>query len=168
MLKKWIMGLSSVAVISLGSAGVAQASHGGETINCSDFSSGEEVWEFWDEHGYDKNNDPEGLDRDSDGLPCESLTEEIKDRFVDTEDNSEPVVEEDSSTDSDSSTTEETTDTEEPAEETAASTSSSEEDSTEEGGALPETATANPMMALFGVLAAGAGAALLIRRKTIQ
>lgn len=158
-----------MAVISLGSAGAAQASHGEQTINCSDFSSGEEVWEFWDEHGYDASNDPEGLDRDSDGLPCESLTEGMEDRFSETDDtNSDPVVEEDSSTDSDSSTTEETTNTVEPAEETAASTSSSEEDSTEEGGALPETATANPMMALFGVLAAGAGAVLLIRRKTVQ
>lgn len=164
MLKKWIMGLSSIAVISLGSAGAAQAAHEEGTINCDEFSTGEEVWVFWDEHGYSAENDPEGLDRDSDGLPCESLTAGMEDRFIGTNDNDSETV-----TEEDSAATEEDADTEEPAaEEADASAVPAEEESTEEGGALPDTATTNPMMVLFGVIAAGAGAALFIRRKTVQ
>ncbi|RDY71211.1 hypothetical protein DXT76_08785, partial [Halobacillus trueperi] len=41
--------------------------------DCSDFDSTAEAEQYWEENGYDENNDPDGLDRDKDGVPCESL-----------------------------------------------------------------------------------------------
>jgi hypothetical protein len=40
--------------------------------NCSDFSSQQEAQRFFEEHG-GINNDKYGLDRDKDGVVCESL-----------------------------------------------------------------------------------------------
>jgi LPXTG-motif cell wall-anchored protein len=39
--------------------------------NCGDFSSHSAVMDFWYNNGYSATNDPHGLDRDNDGLPCE-------------------------------------------------------------------------------------------------
>ncbi|CAG9620327.1 excalibur calcium-binding domain-containing protein [Sutcliffiella rhizosphaerae] len=39
--------------------------------NCSDFSSFDEVVEYWNAKGYSASYDPEDLDRDGDGIPCE-------------------------------------------------------------------------------------------------
>ena len=48
----------------------AFANHGGD-LDCDDFASQEEAQKHWDEHGYSADNDPERLDRDNDGVPCE-------------------------------------------------------------------------------------------------
>ncbi|RKD71164.1 LPXTG-motif cell wall-anchored protein [Sinobaca qinghaiensis] len=154
MLKKWIIGLSSVAVISLGSAGATEAGHG-EDFDCDDFATHEDAVAHWDEHGYTVDNDPERLDgNDNDGIPCESLP------GYDSTDGEQ--------SESDDTTSEVTENDETPEEETVTSEAPAEEEVTEEGGALPETATANPMMMLFGALTAGAGAVLFIRRKVTQ
>jgi glucan-binding YG repeat protein len=39
--------------------------------DCGDFSSKQEVMEFWYSNGYSASYDPHNLDRDNDGLPCE-------------------------------------------------------------------------------------------------
>lgn len=154
MLKKWIIGLSSVAVISLGSAGAAEAGHG-EDYDCDDFDTHEEALAHWDEHGYSADNDPERLDgNDNDGIPCESLP------GYGSTDGEQPET--------NGTTSEVTEDDETSEEESVTSEAPAEEEVTEEGGALPETATANPIMMLFGALTAGAGAALFIRRKVTQ
>jgi len=39
--------------------------------DCDDFSSQEEAQKYWDEKGYSADHDPERLDADGDGIPCE-------------------------------------------------------------------------------------------------
>ncbi|MGJ9384691.1 LPXTG cell wall anchor domain-containing protein [Salipaludibacillus sp. CF4.18] len=171
MIRKWLVGLASVALISLGGMSAVQA----EDKNCGDFETGEEVWEFWDSNGHSKDNDPEGLDRDKDGLPCEELTAGMEEQFLESESSEETVTEEETT---EEEVTEENDSEEEAAEESEEETASEEENSEEvaagaeessdTGDALPTTATSYPMMILFGAITAGAGALLLFRRKTIQ
>lgn len=169
MFRKWVIGLASVALISLGGMSAVQADHVPGTINCGNFATGEEVWEFWDSHNYSAENDPEGLDRDKDGLPCESLTQGMEDQFLESESSVETGTEEDTT---EEEVTEENA-TEESEEETPTEEENSEEpagaeENSDNGDALPTTATSYPMMILFGAITAGAGALLLFRRKTIQ
>jgi len=42
--------------------------------DCDDFASQEEAQKYWDEKGYSADYDPERLDRDNDGIPCEELS----------------------------------------------------------------------------------------------
>lgn len=151
MLKKWVIGFLAMAIVSLGGMSTTLANHSGDA-NCGEFSSGEEVYEFWTSHGYSANNDPDDLDRENDGRPCESLTENMVDQFA--------AYESDVAGTNDDATTEE-----EATEEEATGT---EEGSEEEGDALPVTATSYPTMMLGGLLAAGAGALVLFRRKATQ
>ncbi|WP_100398730.1 excalibur calcium-binding domain-containing protein [Bacillus sp. FJAT-44742] len=154
---------------------------GAQDRNCGDFDSGAEVWDFWESNGYHSQNDPHGLDGDSDGIPCESLTlPDFEAEFTDHEEVMTSTTEED--------TTEDATEEEEAVEEEDAAEEATEEDGTEEeaseedaeapapvkedngseeeGGALPATATANPFMVLMGTLAAAGAAVLLtIRRR---
>ena len=144
MFGKWVTGLVVAAVVSLGGMSAVQANHSPGTINCENFSTGDEVYEFWTSHGYSAENDPEGLDgNDNDGLPCEDLTSGIAGQFSEYEAGLE--------------TTNEDTN-----EETAT------EEESDEGDALPVTATSYPTMMLFGLFTAGAGALLLFRRKSAQ
>jgi len=46
--------------------------------DCGDFSSKQEVMNFWYTNGYSASNDPHRLDRDKDGLPCEVSSGEYK------------------------------------------------------------------------------------------
>ena len=39
--------------------------------DCKDFASQAEAQKYWNDHGYSADNDPERLDRDGDGIPCE-------------------------------------------------------------------------------------------------
>lgn len=164
MFKKWVIGITSLAFVSLGGMSAVIADHEAGTINCGNFDTGEEVYEFWTSHGYNAGNDPEGLDRDSDGLPCEGLTSSMESQFLAYESGEESATDEE--TTEEEVTEEDTTDeesTEEAGEETAGS-----EESSDEGDALPATASSYPMMILFGLLTAGAGAFMLIRRKVAQ
>ncbi|TMW71303.1 LPXTG cell wall anchor domain-containing protein [Alteribacter natronophilus] len=155
------------------------ADHEEGTVNCGDFSTGEEVYEFWTSHGYNSENDPERLDGDSDGVPCESLTSSMESDFLAYEageDTTEEEAAEEEATEEE--TTEEEATEEEATEEEAAEEDATEEDageaangsdeSSDDGDALPVTANSYPMMLLIGLLAAGAGAFMLIRRKVVQ
>ncbi|WP_394120105.1 excalibur calcium-binding domain-containing protein [Planococcus donghaensis] len=102
--------------------------------DCGDFAEGE-AQVFWDQNGYNADNDPHRLDADNDGIPCEG----------DAETTDSGIVEENTTDDS--------------SEETAT------EEETEEGAALPDTASNGPLMMLFGAGLAGAGSLLLFRRK---
>ncbi|PYZ97021.1 cell surface protein [Alteribacter lacisalsi] len=146
------------------------ADHEEGTVNCGDFSTGEEVYEFWTSHGYNSENDPERLDGDSDGVPCESLTSHMADDFLAYEAGEDGAEEEDATEEDateEDATEEDATEaeaTEEEAEETAAGS----EESSDEGDELPATATSFPMMMLIGLLTAGAAAFMLLRRKVVQ
>ncbi|MCP3029408.1 LPXTG cell wall anchor domain-containing protein [Halobacillus sp. A5] len=154
-MKKLLMVLCSLgflAGIFLGS-GPVFADHNGD-MNCDDFETGEEVMEFWNDHDYSENNDPDDLDRDSDGQPCENLTDGVYDGGDGEE-----------STEDDDSTSEEAD--EEDSDESAASDGGDSGSSEEEGGELPDTATNNPLMIVMGALFAGAGV-LFLRKNSVN
>ncbi|WP_271853857.1 excalibur calcium-binding domain-containing protein [Planococcus maritimus] len=136
-MKKGITGIfmGSLLVMSA-SLNVAADEH--DDKNCDDFSSHEEVMEFWYANGYSAENDPHDLDRDNDGLACEVSQSEYDDYVASQE-----------ATGSDDEAAE---DQDEAVEE-------------EEGAALPDTASNGPLMMLFGAGVAGAGSLLLFRRK---
>ncbi|SES28101.1 excalibur calcium-binding domain-containing protein [Salipaludibacillus aurantiacus] len=190
MIKKWLIGITSVAFVSLGGMAAVTADHEEGTINCSNFETGEEVYEFWTSHGYHSENDPERLDGDSDGVPCESLTSSMESEFLayeaDQQSTSEEETTEEEATEEEATeeeaTEEDATDeeaieeaateeaaTEEEADEDSANESAADsEESSDEGDALPATATSYPMMILLSLLTAGASAFILIRRKVAQ
>ncbi|MGP4070220.1 LPXTG cell wall anchor domain-containing protein [Halobacillus sp. B29] len=73
MLKK----MFAVGLLSLGMvAGGASAVSADEDKDCGDFSSGDEVMQYWNDNNFSAENDPDRLDNDSDGQPCENLTED--------------------------------------------------------------------------------------------
>ncbi|PTL39044.1 excalibur calcium-binding domain-containing protein [Alkalicoccus saliphilus] len=171
-MKKWFVGISSVALVSFGGMASVHADHEEGTVNCSAFETGGEVWDFWTEHGYHADNDPEGLDGDSDGIPCESLTlPDYEAEFVDWqenerwEENGDPVEGE-----PETEPSEEPSETEETTEDPAESSEEEivEEEEAEEGEALPATANTYPTLMLIGALAAGAGAVMFSRKKTAK
>lgn len=164
MIKKWIIGITSVAFVSLGGMAAVSADHEEGTINCSNFDTGEEVYEFWTSHGYHSENDPERLDGDSDGVPCESLTSSMESEFLAYE--AEQASSEEEATEEEA--TEEEATEEEADDESADESAAGSEESSDEGDALPATATSYPTMILLSLLTAGASAFILIRRKVAQ
>ncbi|WP_147804411.1 hypothetical protein [Alkalicoccus halolimnae] len=194
MLKKWIVSMTSVAIIGFGGMTSVHADHEEGTINCGDLETGDDVWEFWEEHGYSSENDPEGLDGDSDGLPCEGKTGDMADQFYTYDDEQTGNdVENNNNENNNGNNTEEEAANENNnnnnannnynnnnennnnhnnvnnhnndnnnANEAAAS------DNNHEGNEMADTSTTYPMMALFGVIAVGAGAFMLFGRKTSQ
>ncbi|WP_394218638.1 excalibur calcium-binding domain-containing protein [Halobacillus trueperi] len=129
--------------LTFGSAGVVSAdSHDGDK-DCSDFDSTAEAEQYWKENGYDENNDPDRLDRDKDGVPCESLGNSSSDG----ESGDSEAADEEAMDDSEESGTK-------------------EESSDEEGGELPETATPYATYALLGMgLFLLSGGLLFVRRE---
>lgn len=137
-MKKGIAGIFMGSLLVMGaSLNVAADEH--DDKNCDDFSSHEEVMEFWYTNGYSAENDPHDLDRDNDGLACEVSQSEYDDYVASQE--------------AAGSDDEASGDQEEAVEEEA------------EGAALPDTASNGPLMMLFGAGIAGAGSLLLFRRK---
>ncbi|WKA51935.1 excalibur calcium-binding domain-containing protein [Planococcus liqunii] len=135
MLKQTVLGSSMALLLVAGTSLETQAAVNDK--DCGDFSSHQEVMEFWYANGFSAENDPHDLDRDNDGLACEVSQSEYDSFVADKEaDNS-----------SDGGTSEE---------ETAA------------GEELPDTASSNPLMMLFGAGIAGLGSLLLFRRKSQQ
>lgn len=197
MLKKWIVSVMSVAVVGFGGMSAVHADHSG-TKNCGDFNTGEEVWEFWEEHGYYSDNDPSGLDGDSDGVPCETLTmPDYEDQFLAHESDmqngesteaveEEPEVEEETENNNGNNNNNENNHNNENAnnnnhnnsdnnnaedvnnEDDANEEAAAENNHNDEGNEMAATSTANPMLVLFGVIFAGLGAMMMIRRKTAE
>jgi hypothetical protein len=195
MLKKWIVSMTSVAIIGFGGMTAVHADHEEGTINCDEFNSGQEVWEFWEEHGYSSENDPERLDGDSDGVPCESLTENMAGQFTDYDaeqtgngvennnnnennngNNIEEVTNENNNNNhnnNDNNNYNNNNDNNHNNDNNNANNNNNENeaaasDNNHEGNEMADTSTTYPMMALFGVIAVGAGAFMLFGRKTSQ
>ena len=135
MLKKTVLGSSLALLLVAGTSLDTQAAVNDK--DCGDFSSHQEVMEFWYANGFNAENDPHDLDRDNDGLACEVSQSEYNSFLASKEANDS----------SDEAATEE---------EAAA------------GEELPDTATNNPFMMLFGAGIAGLGSLLLFRRKSQQ
>ncbi|MFS0906190.1 LPXTG cell wall anchor domain-containing protein [Priestia aryabhattai] len=152
-------------------ATTASAEPNGLDKDCSDFSSYDEVVNYWNSKGYTATNDPERLDgwgnKVDDGIPCEAPsgydTSKINGIAKKEESTSEETTKEET-------TTEQTTE-EQPAKEATATkedNSSSEQKATsdkKEGEELPETASNNPLGVAAGLAVAAAGVVVFTRRK---
>ncbi|MGF9741447.1 LPXTG cell wall anchor domain-containing protein [Priestia megaterium] len=152
-------------------ATTASAESKGLDKDCSDFSSYDEVVNYWNSKGYTATNDPERLDgwgnKVDDGIPCEAPsgydTSKINGIAKKEESTSEETTKEET-------TTEQTTKEQPAKEETATKedNSSSEQKATsdkKEGEELPETASNNPLGVAAGLAVAAAGAVVFTRRK---
>lgn len=131
--------------------GTTQSVFAADTLNCDDFDTQPEA----QAHLEADPSDPDGLDRDNDGIACENLpqgnsaasnnNEASEDASTDESTSSEDAStsEEDTTSDDDATTTEETTSSDDSA--------TDESSSDEEGGALPDTATVLPLGILGGL-----------------
>lgn len=154
-MKKWLAGLFAIGLVFSTSGVVGATSHPGDK-NCSDFETTAEAEAYWEENGYDKNDDPDGLDRDKDGIPCESLGGGSSDSSSD-----DSAVEDEEATEENESSSEESG--EEGSHEEDEQASNDEE---EEGGELPETSAPYATYALLGLgLSVLSGAFFAVRRE---
>lgn len=153
--------------------GAAQAVFA-DSVNCSDFDTQPEA----QAHLEADPSDPDGLDRDKDGVACEHLpggdsSSSSNNNVVEENTNESEVTSGDaSSTDEpassgNESTTEDTTSSEENATSSDDSTTPEESASTnqEEGGELPSTATTLPLGIVGGLGAMALGALGFRKRK---
>ncbi|PFL71973.1 excalibur calcium-binding domain-containing protein [Bacillus anthracis] len=70
-MKKLFASATAVTLLTVGYSSAAFAEKNPNDKNCGHFKDKQEVMEFWHSNGYSATNDPHGLDRDNDGLPCE-------------------------------------------------------------------------------------------------
>ena len=134
--------LATMTLVFFSAFGIAFATPADH--DCNDFSSQEEAQKYWDEKGYSADHDPERLDADGDGIPCEQ-----------GESNS-------GSSDNGSNNSGNNGSSDNGTEPQQGSGSS------ESGGKLPKTATSYPVNALagLGMLVVGAIFFVLHRRLT--
>lgn len=129
-----------------------EETEGSETVSndrdCASFATHEEVMAFWYENDYGVENDPHGLDRDNDNLPCEVSQDEWDAFVAEQEEDTETGTEEEAVEDD---------------EETAVV--DEEEGAAEEGGELADTATTYPTMVLFGLSLILGGLAFVFGRR---
>lgn len=118
--------------------------------DCGDFSTWQEAQTFFNNN--DPANDPHDLDRDDDGIVCESLSGYDSTYVAGTPVNGSDDATSDESSDeaSDDSATDDTTEA---------------SDSEEQGDAMPDTATNYPAFMLLGMLVIVIGALLFVKRK---
>ncbi len=179
-MKKWFVTFTSAALIGFGGMSAAHADHEEGTVNCGDFETGQEVWEFWESHDYSSENDPEGLDGDSDGVPCESLTLDagLEQTFLDHDaamtgengenGNGEGEGTEGTNNNGNNEEAEENHNNDNNNDHNDADNNANHNDNNhdDEGNEMPATATSYPTLALMALLAAGAGGMMLMRRRT--
>ncbi|GAA0348716.1 hypothetical protein GCM10008931_44990 [Oceanobacillus oncorhynchi subsp. oncorhynchi] len=122
-----------------------------DDLNCSDFDTQPEAQAHLDADP----SDPDGLDRDKDGIACENLPQGDSTASNDDANESEEASEDTSADESTSSeeetSSEDTTSTEEAASSDDEATTDESAYSNEEGGELPNTATALPLGILGGL-----------------
>jgi hypothetical protein len=180
MLKKWMIGISSAVIVTFGGMTAVHAEHS-DTKNCGDFDTGEEVWEFWTEHGYSSEYDPDGLDGDSDGVPCESLTVNAglesdflaydEDQTGSGDNNNNNNENNNNENNSNEENNYNEANNEDHNENNNNANHEDEENNNaaagnnDEGDEMAATSTAYPLMALIGIIAAGAGGFMLFGRK---
>jgi LPXTG-motif cell wall-anchored protein len=150
-MKKWLTGLFVIGLV-FSTFGVVSAA---EDKNCSDFETTAEAEAYWEENGYDENNDPDRLDRDKDGIPCESLGGESSENSSD-----DSATEDEEATEADEQSSDESGEEENQAEDEQASHNE------EEGGELPETSAPYATYALLGLgLSVLSGAFFVVRKE---
>lgn len=141
--------------------GTTQSVFAADDLNCSDFDTQPEAQAHLDADP----DDPDGLDRDGDGIACENLPQgnatSSNDNASESDNESEEASDDastDESTSSENASTseEETTSSDDTTttEETTSSDNTTTDESTssdEEGGKLPNTATVLPLGILAGL-----------------
>ncbi|WP_085507292.1 excalibur calcium-binding domain-containing protein [Thalassobacillus devorans] len=148
--KKLLSSTILVSALTVGGSTTVFADHSGDR-NCSDFDTQPEAQEHMDAH----EGDPDGLDRDGDGIACESLPGGDTNRNDNGNDSASET--EDGSTEDDTTAEEETSD--------EGTTEDTEEVTEEQGGKLPDTASPLPLGILGGLGAMALGALGMRKRK---
>ncbi len=136
-MKKLFAGIMALGFLLAGQSAYVFAE---DDRNCDDFSNKEEVMAFWYENGYNASNDPHDLDRDNDGLPCETSKGEYDAYVASREEENNEGTADDTQSGSDS------------------------EGEQTEGEALPDTASNNFTMIALGAGLAAAGGILTLRK----
>jgi hypothetical protein len=107
--------------------------------DCTDFSSQQEAQQYWDQKGYSADHDPERLDQDGDGIPCEdgegSGQNSGTDNSGNTNDNN------------------------------SGNTNDNAKDEQPKGGKMPKTALDVPVGIMMGLLSLVTGLALFFRKR---
>lgn len=134
--------------------GTAPSVFANDNLNCDDFDTQPEAQAHYEAD----TSDPDGLDREGDGIACEGLpggdsTASSNDDATEKTNESEEVSE-DASTDESASS-----------EEASSETSDPSTKSDEQGGELPDTATTLPLSILGGLGAMALGALGLRKRQ---
>lgn len=130
--------------------GTTQSVFAADDLNCSDFATQQEAQAHLDADP----SDPDKLDRDGDGIACESLPQGNSASSNDSASNTDNESEEASetaSTDGSTSSEDAVTSEEESTSSDDATTTDEPTPSDEEGGNLPNTATALPLGILGGL-----------------
>ncbi|MDA2672205.1 excalibur calcium-binding domain-containing protein [Bacillus cereus] len=71
-MKKLLASATAVTLFTVGYSSAAFAAKSpNDTKNCGHFKNQQEAQAFWDQNGYGVGNDPNRLDNDKDGIPCE-------------------------------------------------------------------------------------------------
>lgn len=129
--------------------------------NCSDFSTWEEAQRFYEENG-GPNSDPHDLDRDNDGLACETLRgfnpNHKPGSFVGGGNNESK--DQNNSKENGASENKNVSDGKD-------GTGDNGENGKNEGGKMPDTAISNPMIISFGLGSLIVGLGLLFVRRRI-
>lgn len=136
-MKKLFAGIMALGFLLAGQSAYVLAE---DDRDCGDFSNKEEVMAFWYDNGFSASNDPHDLDRDNDGLPCETTKGEYDAYVASREEEKDEGTADDTQSDSDS------------------------EGNQTEGEALPDTASNDFTMMALGAGLAAAGGILALRK----
>ncbi|WP_053102074.1 LPXTG cell wall anchor domain-containing protein [Priestia filamentosa] len=169
-LKKLCAGIMACGFV-LGVGNVTTQAAPSDDKNCIDFKGDKQaLMDFWYQNGYNANNDPHDLDRDNDGLPCETTKGEWDQYVAEKEEAkkedsaTEETTKQEESTSTTPATTEEKSDDDKQS--TVTTTKEESTETKEQGEALPNTATNDvAMMGLAGLMAAAGGVLMFKRRK---
>ncbi|MCM3790334.1 excalibur calcium-binding domain-containing protein [Domibacillus indicus] len=157
-MKKWFSGFAVVSFLLMAFASGSLAAPADDR-DCPQFSSNQEVMQFWYDNGYSASNDPHDLDRDNDGAPCEVSSSEYNDFVASQESN-------DSTSNSNDSTSENTDSSSDSTSEDQSNANTQQSNAA--GEKMPDTATNDVGMIGMAAVMAAAGGALLIRRKKVK
>ncbi|WP_449355208.1 excalibur calcium-binding domain-containing protein [Virgibacillus natechei] len=143
--------------------GTAQSVFAADDLNCKDFDTQPEAQAHYDADP----SDPDRLDGEGDGIPCEHLPDgdSTTSSNDDTSENESEETTDDASTDESTSSEDANTSEEETTSSDDATITDESTSSNEEGGDLPDTATVLPLGIAGGLGAMALGALGLRKRK---
>lgn len=170
-MKKILVSATAFTLLTVGYNSAAFAEKNPNDKDCGNFSSKQEVMEFWHNNGYSATNDPHDLDRDNDGLPCEVKKGDY-DKFLaskqttNKDENKQEPAKQDSTTQNNQGTNNKQEQTK-PQQQNAVKETKKSTDTVakKQGEKLPNTASNSVTMMLASLGLALAGSILMFRRK---